>query len=469
MNYSPRRPQPVVSHRHRQGFSLLELLIVLAIFTVVMGAVFVTLDYAKKTSFTNNQLVDLQQNIRSSAKLMSDDVIILGQDFMGQIEFDEVYVRQGFLTANDFPDTDMRSPDGAAFDVLLAAQGANNLNSARPILGKDNNGASTTYLRVAPGAGPAVTGDGDYVPAYGVGTDQLMFVQADYMTFRFKDDFGLVQPDADTNDELSEAKFFAQANFAGSNLTLSPLMDTGSPSNFTSDTTPELKDANDALLAKRLVPFVDTLIVRNTTGGAQFMGLVTAADPTTGVITLSYDDDPIQLTPNWNLALAAPAGPVGPPKLCAEGDVISIRRGRILRYFIGSYLTAPAGTPADFCALYRRDGARVDPVAFGIENLQCSYLLVDEKTLVGGKGQFYTVPGPQLADLNAVPPTPTPPATRPEGRKWNRTAIRSIRVRLFARSDEYDLSLNRGPGLRGDYLRANQEFTISLRNSSYNR
>lgn len=470
MNCSPRRPQPVVSHRHRQGFSLLELLIVLAIFTVVMGAVFVTLDYAKKTSFTNNQLVDLQQNIRSSAKLMSDDVIILGQDFMGQIDFDEVYVRRGFLTANDFPDADMRSPDGTAFDVLLAAQGANNLNSARPILGRYSNDAPTIDLRVAPGAGPAVTGDGDYIPAYGVGTDQLMFVQADYVTFRFNDDFGLVQPDANTDDELGEAKFLAQANFAGSNLTLSPLMDTGSPSNLDSDATANLKDSGDKLLAKRLVPFVDTLIVRKD-GGSQFMGLVTAADPSTGIITLSYDDDPIQLTPNWNLALFDPANPVvgGPPKLCADGDTVTIRRGRILRYFIGSYLAAPVGTPTDFCALYRRDGARVDPVAFGVENLQCSYLLVDEKTLVGGKGQFYTVPGPQLADLNAVPPTPTPPSTRPEGRKWNRTAIRSIRVRLFARSDEYDLSLNRGPGLQGDYLRANQEFTISLRNSSYNR
>lgn len=468
MNYNLCRPQPVLSRRRRHGFSLLELLIVLAIFTVVMGAVFVTLDYAKKTSFTNNQLVDLQQNIRSSAKLMSDDVIILGQDFMGQIDFDEVYVRRGFLAANDFPDLDVRSPDGTSFDLLLAAQGTNNLNSAKPILGKDNNGNSTNYLRVSPGAGPAITGDGDYIPAYGVGTDQLMFVQADYVTFRFNDDFGLVQPDANTDDELGEAKFLAQANFAGSNLTLSPLMDTGSPSNLDSDATTNLKDSGDKLLAKRLVPFVDTLIVRKD-GGSQFMGLVTAADPSTGIITLSYDDDPIQLTPNWNLALAAPAGPVGPPKLCAEGDTVTIRRGRILRYFIGSYINPPAGVPADFCALYRRDGARVDPVAFGVENLQCSYLLVDEKTLVGGKGQFYTVPGPQLADLNAIPPTPTPPSTRPEGRKWNRTAIRSIRVRLFARSDEYDLSLNRGTGLQGDYLRANQEFTISLRNSSYNR
>lgn len=465
MNHSLRRPQPVVSRRHRHGFSLLELLIVLALFTVVMGAVFITLDYAKKTSFTNNQLVDLQQNIRSSAKLMSDDVIILGQDFMGQIELDQVYVRRGFLLANDFPDTDLRSPDGAAFDVLLAAQGTNNLNSPRPILGLDSNGNPTNYLRVSPGAGPAVAGDGDYVPAYGVGTDQLLFVQADYMTFRYNDDFGLVQPDVDSDDELGDAKFFAQANFAGANLRLSPINAAGVPSNLAADATNALKDPNDALLAKRLVPFVDTLVVRNPAGGAQFMGLVTEADPNTGVITLSFDDDPIQLTPNWSLA--STDGPVGPPKLCADGDPVTIRRGRILRYFIGSYINPTGGIPADFCALYRRDGARVDTVAFGIENLQCTYLLVDEENLVGGRGQFYTVPGPVLASLDSDPPVP--PEGRPEGRLWNRTAIRSIRVHLFARSDEYDPSLNRPGGLRGDYLRANQEFTISLRNSAYNR
>ncbi len=467
MNHSPRHSQPVVSRRRYQGFSLLELLIVLALFSVVMGAVMVTLDYAKKTSSTNNQLVDLQQNIRSSAKLLSDDVIILGQDFMGQVDDDLVYVRRGFLTANDFPETDLIDPTGTSYDILLATQGANNVNSTQPILGRDNNANPTSFLRVSPGAGPAVAGDGDYVPAFGTGTDQLMFVQADYVTFRFDDDYGLVQPDDNTDDELAEAKFLAQANFAGSNLTLSPIDAGGTPSNLDTLATNALKDSGDALLAKRLVPFVDTLILRNQGGGAQFMGLVTAVDLSNGNITLSFDDDPIQLTPNWNLALTT--GPVGPQKLCGQGDTVSVRRGRILRYFVGSYINPTPGIPADFCALYRRDGARVDTVAFGIENLQCSYLLIDEKTLVGGKGQFYIVPGPQLASLDADPPTPTPPATRPEGRRWNRTAIRSIRGRLFARSDEKDLSLNGPGGVRGEYLRANQEVTISLRNSSYNR
>lgn len=474
MNYSLRRPKPIVSRRRNHGFSLLELLIVLALLTVVMGAVFVTLDYAKKTSFTNNQLVDTQQNIRASAKIMSDDVITLGQDFMGSINLDWVYVRRGFLQANDFPDTDLRDTTGT-FDLLFAAQGANNLNSTRPVLGQDASGNPTNNLRVSAGAGPATVGDGaaGYIPNYGTGTDQLLFVQAESITLRFQDDFGLVQADDDTDIELGEAKYFAQANFNGSDLILNPLVVAGSPSNFDNATTAALVDDTDRLLAKRLVPFVDTLVVRNTAGESQFMGLVTAVDTGSGQITLSFNDDPIQLTPNWSFAEKVDSGgPVGDfPRLCSEGDVITLRRGRVLRYFVGSYINTPAGVPADFCALYRRDGARVDPVAFSVENMHCTYLLADEENLLAGSGQFYTVPGTVLSSLDANPPVP-PGGSRT--RRWNRTAIRSIRVHLFARSDELDPTLNRddpGPlgAKKGDYLRINQEFTIALRNSAYNR
>ncbi|MBI4748906.1 MAG: prepilin-type N-terminal cleavage/methylation domain-containing protein [Acidobacteria bacterium] len=473
MNHSLRHPQPVVSRRRRHGFSLLELLIVLALFSVVMGAVFITLDYAKKTSFTNNQLVDTQQNVRASAKIMADDVITLGQDFMGQISLDSVYVRRGFLTANGFPDADVNI--NPAYDELFAAQWANNVNSTTAVLGVDTNGDPVTNIRVAPGAGPAILGDGaaGYVPAYGNGTDQLLFVQADSITLRFDDDFGLLQPDADTEIELGEAKYFAQANFAGSDLTLLPLAGSVPASNFDNTTTAALIDQADRLLARRLVPMVDVIVVRNTTGGAQFMGLVTAVDQNTGAITLSFDDDPIRLTPDWTYPLTqASGGRAGThPRLCGQGDVVSIRRGRLLRYFIGSYINTPAGVPADYCALYRRDGARIDPVAFSVENMHCTLLLVDEERLNAGAGQFYTVPGPVLADLNAVPPQP-PAGGRT--RRWSRTVIRSLRVHLFARSDELDPTLNRddpGPlgAKKGDYLRINQEFTIALRNSAYNR
>lgn len=465
------RHQSAVSSRRSRGFSLLELLIVLAIFTVVMGAVFVTLDYAKKTSFTNNQLVDTQQNIRASAKIMADDVITLGQDFMGQISLDSVYVRRGFLAANSFPDTDVTT--GAAYDELFAAQWANNVNSTQAVLGVDTNGNPSTNIRVAPGSGPAILGDGSagYIPAYGTGTDQLLFVQADSITLRFADDFGLVQPDDNTDTELGEARYFAQANFSGSDLILLPLTGSTPPSNFDNATSAALVDQGDRLMTRRLVPMVDVMIVRSTTGGAQFMGLVTAVNQTSGAITLSYANDPIQLTPDWTYPLTeASGGRTGThPRLCGQGDVVSIRRGRILRYFVGSFINTPAGAPTDFCALYRRDGARIDPVAFSIENMHCTLLLADEEVLNAGRGQFYTMPGGTLTDLNTAPPQPSAGGRT---RRWSRTAIRSIRVHLFGRSDEYDPTLNRQVGAakrKGDYLRINQEFTISLRNSVYNR
>lgn len=468
MNHRPRCPQPIVSRRRNHGFSLLELLIVLALLTVVMGAVFVTLDYAKTTTFTNNQLVDTQQNIRASAKIMSDDVITLGQDFMGQILLDSVYVRRGFLAANGFPDTDVNI--NPAYDELFAAQWANNVNSTQAVLGNDSNGNPTSNIRVSAGAGPAIAGDGaaGYVPKYDLGTDQLLLVQAESITLRFKDDFGLVQADTDSNPELGEAQYFATADFNGSNLTLRLLtpVSPALPSNFQTDATAALIEPTDRFLAKRLVPFVDTVILRKD-GGAQFMGLVTAVNQSSGDITLAYDD-PIRINPDWSYAQAEISGgrPGPQPRLCGDGDAVSVRRGRILRYFVGSFINPPSGTPADYCALYRRDGARVDPVAFSVENMHCTLLLSDEEALVGGTGRFYIVPGAELTDLNTVPPQP-PAGGRT--RRWNRTAIRSIRVHLFARSDEYDPSLNRGGGQRGDYLRLNQEFTIALRNSAYNR
>lgn len=428
-----------------------------------------TLDYAKKTSFTNNQLVDTQQNIRASAKIMSDDVITLGQDFMGQIPDDSVFVRRGFLAANGFPDTD--TSVGNIYDELFAAQWANNVNSTQAVLGNDSSGNSTSNLRVSAGAGPAITGDGaaGYIPEYKIGTDQLLLVQAESITLRFKDNFGLVTPDSDSNPELGEAQYVATAHFDGNNLVLRPLTPPSPalPTNFQSDATANLIESTDRLLAKRLVPLVDTVIVRNANGGAQFMGLVTAVDQNSGEVILAYGD-PIQINPDWSYAQTEISGgkPGTHPRLCGQDTVINVRRGRILRYFIGSFINPPAGTSADYCALYRRDGARVDPVAFGVENMHCTLLLSDEEALVGGIGQFYTVPGAELTDLNTAPPQP-PAGGRT--RRWNRTAIRSIRVHLFGRSDEYDPSLNRAGGQRGDYLRLNQEFTIALRNSVYNR
>ncbi|MBX7223334.1 MAG: prepilin-type N-terminal cleavage/methylation domain-containing protein [Blastocatellia bacterium] len=468
--------------RRRTGFSLLELLVVMALFTIIMIAVIGTFSFAQKSVKTNELLVDVTQNVRASAKFVSDDTITLGERFMGQVSGDFVYVRNGFLNTMDFPSQDVTN-DENFYDELYAVQGANNTNStglpsATATLGVDANGASTSNFIVYRGTGEAVAG-APGIPVYGSGTDQLLTVQVENIDLKFQDDYGLVQPDMDTNPEIASAKYTAQVQFSGSNLTLKPYAVAGFVplTNLVDAAKLQTPDPKDYLLANRLQPNVDCLVLRSGSG-PQFLVLVSAVNTSTGDITINFDD-PIKVNPDAT-ALRDPNAGGAPPLtrtifLCANNAVVSVEKARLVRYYIGAPKDVATATSLklrpDFCALYRREGARVDPVAFNMMNMQVTYTLIDELVLSGGKGQFYQMPGPVLTDFNTLPPQPAAPAAG-RTRDWTRGVIRLVRVHLFGRSEVKFRNPTAAAGSANeylDYLLYNKDFVISLRNGAYNR
>lgn len=472
------------STSHQFGFSLLELLIVMAIFSIVMSAVMGTLLIAQKTNTSNQYLIDTTQNVRAAAQFIHDDVITTGERYMGQVPGDSVFVKRGFLASMDFPDTDMIDPTNS-YDEVLAIQGTQNTNSTKVTLGKDANGNDTTNFRVYAGSGPAVTGDG--VPNYGVGTDQLLILQPDTIELKFNDDYGLQTPDPDSNPEIAVAKYTAKLQFNGSDLMLQPYTIAGftPPTNNVDaaglfpDPMTSKPNPSDYLLARRLLKVYDCVIVRKGSG-QQFLLLVTDVDASDNIIVGFGAKDPIGINPDAKLlqdpAAGGLAAPAGRAFLGANGDVVDVTKAKLVRYYIGgpkdAATAATLGLDPDFCAMYRREGAQVDPVAFNITNFHCTFTLVEEEILDGnGSGKFYIMPGPTLANFDTDPPDPPAPAPN-RTRRWNRTAVRLVKLHIFGRSPgkyrKPTVAVG-NPNEYKDYLNINQDFTISLRNAAYNK
>lgn len=250
------------AHSKAHGFSMLELLVSSAILLIVLAAVMGTLTIAQRTTSQNIQLVDARQNVRAAAKLMSDEIITMGQDYMGQITDDWVFVRAGFLASMGMPSLDIQDPNPgpAVFEQLYAVQTANNTNSATLVRGLDTSSNLVTNLRVYNGSGPEGQSTLNHV-----GTDQMTLLQIDRIDLQFVDNYGLIQPDTDTLPETAEARYTARAVFTGSNLRLDPITTIPVPSNLNSGDTANLLPANaaqDRLLANRLQRFIDCVVVR---------------------------------------------------------------------------------------------------------------------------------------------------------------------------------------------------------------
>lgn len=110
-----------------QGFSLLELLMVIAIFAIVMAAVMGTLSIATRSVNSNQLLAETNQNVRGSSRFVANDLVAVGDDFMGINQNDSVFVKGGYLTGLGFPQLDVQTTINATvFDELFAIQMANN-------------------------------------------------------------------------------------------------------------------------------------------------------------------------------------------------------------------------------------------------------------------------------------------------------------------------------------------------------
>ncbi len=78
-----------------RGFTLIELMIVMGIFAGVSGAAYAMYSVQQRSYFMQEQLVEMQQNIRAFEFFMEKDVRMAGYDVYKE-------GRAGFLTAKPF-------------------------------------------------------------------------------------------------------------------------------------------------------------------------------------------------------------------------------------------------------------------------------------------------------------------------------------------------------------------------------
>ena len=66
--------------RERQGFTLLEILVAMAISIILISAAYFFYNYQLQTRITQERVIDMQQNLRAAMLLMEDDIRMAGYD-----------------------------------------------------------------------------------------------------------------------------------------------------------------------------------------------------------------------------------------------------------------------------------------------------------------------------------------------------------------------------------------------------
>lgn len=85
----------VCSVRNQGGFSVIEMMVVIVVMMIVMGAVFALIRDSMKASATTYELTDAQENLRTSHEFISRDLMNAG-DGLGSIS--NIRVPNGFVT-----------------------------------------------------------------------------------------------------------------------------------------------------------------------------------------------------------------------------------------------------------------------------------------------------------------------------------------------------------------------------------
>ena len=68
------------AHMRSQGFTLTELMIAVAIFSIVSGVIYAAYQHQQNSYITQEQVADMQQNIRSALFLLAQDIKMAGFD-----------------------------------------------------------------------------------------------------------------------------------------------------------------------------------------------------------------------------------------------------------------------------------------------------------------------------------------------------------------------------------------------------
>ena len=84
----------MVSLNNNRGFTLVEMVMVLAISTIVLAAMYSVFTIANKNFTTQNAAANVQQNLRSAIGLMARDIRVAGLDPTGSDNFGITYASQ---------------------------------------------------------------------------------------------------------------------------------------------------------------------------------------------------------------------------------------------------------------------------------------------------------------------------------------------------------------------------------------
>jgi prepilin-type N-terminal cleavage/methylation domain-containing protein len=513
------------SYVAQAGFSLPELLVVMAILAIAMAAVMGTLSVALQTNRNNSALVEANNNVRAVLNFIKNDLDNVGEPPLTTVLLSTsnvsvnpylvaraVYVRGGFLEARGFPvgsgsqapdrlsnvpprlnagtistNCDILSPIQAWTTVSYGARPQGTFTAPALVANQgyaDTAGtpAATRYpdLRLYPGACDRT----EFPTAYGNGSHQLITLQTNPVAVALN--VNVPNPD-NPNQTIErqqifqvEATYEAIAQVSGGTLTLVPQTAPPSDDDFPGGTTFNLRPSrvapnrvasnpfvnpDDRYLARRLRPFVDTLLLTfqfvPSSGNPtwlSFLGLVTAINDNDHSIVLG--PDLAGINSQWS-------------GLIQNGRHVTITRMRLSHYFVGwnGIQNGVASPPV----LYYREGGLLSPLAFDIENLRLNFTLADEDLVLNNtpvQGILFNtsdIGGP----INLPPGAPSGavPMNAPRSPLTTKNQIRMVTVTVYGRSSERDRALIRAdaaiPGLdafnRG-YFHVSACTTVGIRN-----
>jgi prepilin-type N-terminal cleavage/methylation domain-containing protein len=305
------------------GFTLLEMVVAVAIFTVVTGAIIGLLKVGRSNRFTTSQRVESIQNVRNALNQIGRECLDAGVEYYpngAQLPDDTLSTLGFFATDSD-----------STVDYLVPIMARNNI---------DTNGLS------------------------GVTTDRVSFVYGDdNFTYRFNG------PDSqpNTNDDVVTSYIPFDQRTSGTDFRI---YNTGGTS-----------FANTQFTVGQ--PY---LLAETGTSPKQAIAVCTAV-PTANTTTVTFGSDTLNINlPTTTgvpktLTIAAGNPPTTPPTLVRATPLVVVSYyvdsgGTLYRRLYGNYTStnnATAGTGVTVGSTQYLDS----PLAFGVEDFQIQYLLKD--------------------------------------------------------------------------------------------